>query len=270
MYVLHDLFEDVTWLIDVWAMTLTYFWHDSSICRGCQESTNILENTRTMETNWLIRQMAWQMPYHLEHHGVCAVCMCLSTSSIKGKCIWSFSLSLFLSLFVSFVCLRPPRVSRFMMYVCESRHFDHHMFCVSALCTCVCWLCLLYIFLYESWAALNSLFLSAACKCFSYHLEYHGFRVCVHHNFIVIVLKSVRVSWNMIVCLQCFASFFSRALLCVCVWLSLSDNLEFYVRLRFLLAPALVIVCICMCVVWVSDHIYFQCFGACVCMHCQL
>lgn len=38
--------------------------------RGCQESTNVLENTRTMETNWLVRQMAWQMPYHLEHHGV--------------------------------------------------------------------------------------------------------------------------------------------------------------------------------------------------------
>ena len=37
--------------------------------RGCAESTNILENTRTMNTNWLIRQMAWQMPYHLEHHG---------------------------------------------------------------------------------------------------------------------------------------------------------------------------------------------------------
>jgi len=36
--------------------------------RGCKESINILENTRTMETNWLIRQMAWQMPYHLEHH----------------------------------------------------------------------------------------------------------------------------------------------------------------------------------------------------------
>ena len=36
--------------------------------RGCAESTNVLENTRTMEANWLIRQMAWQMPYHLEHH----------------------------------------------------------------------------------------------------------------------------------------------------------------------------------------------------------
>ena len=36
--------------------------------RGCRESTNVLENTRTMQTNWLIRKMTWQMPYHLEHH----------------------------------------------------------------------------------------------------------------------------------------------------------------------------------------------------------
>jgi hypothetical protein len=29
--------------------------------RGCRESANILENTRTTQTNWFIRQMAWQV-----------------------------------------------------------------------------------------------------------------------------------------------------------------------------------------------------------------
>jgi len=37
--------------------------------RGCQSDPhNILCNTRSMTTNWLYRKMAWQMPYHVEHH----------------------------------------------------------------------------------------------------------------------------------------------------------------------------------------------------------
>uniref|UniRef100_A0A7S0EUJ2 Fatty acid desaturase domain-containing protein n=1 Tax=Hanusia phi TaxID=3032 RepID=A0A7S0EUJ2_9CRYP len=36
--------------------------------RGCHQNPNVLENTRTMSTNWFYRKMAWQMPYHFEHH----------------------------------------------------------------------------------------------------------------------------------------------------------------------------------------------------------
>ena len=35
---------------------------------GCDESPNLLKNTRTTCTNWLISALAWQMPYHAEHH----------------------------------------------------------------------------------------------------------------------------------------------------------------------------------------------------------
>jgi len=36
--------------------------------RGRKQSPLIYENTRTMETNWLYRKLAWEMPYHTEHH----------------------------------------------------------------------------------------------------------------------------------------------------------------------------------------------------------
>jgi fatty acid desaturase len=35
---------------------------------GCEESENLLANTRTTLTNGLINALAWQMPYHAEHH----------------------------------------------------------------------------------------------------------------------------------------------------------------------------------------------------------
>ena len=36
--------------------------------RGCRTTPAVLENTRTMRTNWFYRRMAWQMPFHREHH----------------------------------------------------------------------------------------------------------------------------------------------------------------------------------------------------------
>lgn len=35
---------------------------------GCAESPELLENTRTTLTNSLVNAIAWQMPYHAEHH----------------------------------------------------------------------------------------------------------------------------------------------------------------------------------------------------------
>ena len=34
----------------------------------CPLVANMLENTRTTLTNWLVRKLAWNMPYHAEHH----------------------------------------------------------------------------------------------------------------------------------------------------------------------------------------------------------
>ena len=34
----------------------------------CPFVANMLENTRTTATNWLVRKLAWNMPYHAEHH----------------------------------------------------------------------------------------------------------------------------------------------------------------------------------------------------------
>lgn len=37
--------------------------------RGCEDNpSSVLKNTRTMKTNWLYRKLAWEMPYHMEHH----------------------------------------------------------------------------------------------------------------------------------------------------------------------------------------------------------
>jgi len=35
---------------------------------GCQASDNMLSNTRTTPTYWWYRQLAWNMPWHVEHH----------------------------------------------------------------------------------------------------------------------------------------------------------------------------------------------------------
>jgi len=35
---------------------------------GCDESTNLLNNTRTTRSNALVNWIAWQMPFHAEHH----------------------------------------------------------------------------------------------------------------------------------------------------------------------------------------------------------
>ena len=40
---------------------------------GRPHTDNMLENSRTMRTNALIRALAWQMPYHAEHHSLPAV-----------------------------------------------------------------------------------------------------------------------------------------------------------------------------------------------------
>ena len=34
----------------------------------CPFVANMLENTRTTATNWVVRRLAWNMPYHAEHH----------------------------------------------------------------------------------------------------------------------------------------------------------------------------------------------------------
>ena len=34
----------------------------------CPYVANMLENTRTTLTNWLVRKIAWNMPFHVEHH----------------------------------------------------------------------------------------------------------------------------------------------------------------------------------------------------------
>ncbi|RJT34923.1 fatty acid desaturase [Mesorhizobium waimense] len=34
----------------------------------CPLVANMLENTRTTLTNWFVRKLAWNMPYHAEHH----------------------------------------------------------------------------------------------------------------------------------------------------------------------------------------------------------
>ncbi|MDB5524680.1 MAG: fatty acid desaturase [Rhizobium sp.] len=34
----------------------------------CAFVANMLENTRTTRTTWLVRKLAWNMPYHAEHH----------------------------------------------------------------------------------------------------------------------------------------------------------------------------------------------------------
>jgi fatty acid desaturase len=36
--------------------------------RGRRNSPLIYENTRTMQTNWFYRKLAWSMPFHMEHH----------------------------------------------------------------------------------------------------------------------------------------------------------------------------------------------------------
>lgn len=35
---------------------------------GCTHDRNGLTNTRTVLTNWLVRRVMWNMPYHTEHH----------------------------------------------------------------------------------------------------------------------------------------------------------------------------------------------------------
>jgi fatty acid desaturase len=34
----------------------------------CPPVSNMFENSRTMFTNWVMRRLAWNMPYHAEHH----------------------------------------------------------------------------------------------------------------------------------------------------------------------------------------------------------
>jgi fatty acid desaturase len=40
---------------------------------GCELSTDMLRNTRTTLTNVVVRRLAWNMPYHAEHHAFPAV-----------------------------------------------------------------------------------------------------------------------------------------------------------------------------------------------------
>ena len=40
---------------------------------GCALTPNMLANSRTTLTNWFIRMLAWNMPYHAEHHSLPSV-----------------------------------------------------------------------------------------------------------------------------------------------------------------------------------------------------
>ena len=40
---------------------------------GCPTSPDMLENSRTVHTNALVRFLAWNMPFHAEHHAYAAV-----------------------------------------------------------------------------------------------------------------------------------------------------------------------------------------------------
>ena len=40
---------------------------------GCANGSDMFVNTRTTETNGLVRLLAWNMPYHVEHHAYPAV-----------------------------------------------------------------------------------------------------------------------------------------------------------------------------------------------------
>ena len=40
---------------------------------GCQTSSDMLKNSRTVHTNALVRFLAWNMPFHAEHHAYAAV-----------------------------------------------------------------------------------------------------------------------------------------------------------------------------------------------------
>ncbi len=35
---------------------------------GCPFVPDMLRNSRTTRSNWLVRRLAWNMPYHAEHH----------------------------------------------------------------------------------------------------------------------------------------------------------------------------------------------------------
>lgn len=35
---------------------------------GCTHARNPFKNTRTIRTHWLLQRLAWNMPYHVEHH----------------------------------------------------------------------------------------------------------------------------------------------------------------------------------------------------------
>lgn len=36
----------------------------------CPHVSNMFENTRTIFTSWIVRRLAWNMPYHAEHHAL--------------------------------------------------------------------------------------------------------------------------------------------------------------------------------------------------------
>ena len=40
---------------------------------GCPRVANMLENSRTVHTNAIVRFLAWNMPYHAEHHAYAAI-----------------------------------------------------------------------------------------------------------------------------------------------------------------------------------------------------
>jgi fatty acid desaturase len=61
------------WLVPVMAGQLFLRPYLMAEHTGCLHSENMLENTRTTYTNWVVRFFAWNMPFHSEHHSYPAV-----------------------------------------------------------------------------------------------------------------------------------------------------------------------------------------------------
>lgn len=69
---------DATWLLEYWVVPLLIGqpflrWFLLAEHRGCDLSSNMLENSRTTYTSPLINFLSWNMCYHAEHHYLASV-----------------------------------------------------------------------------------------------------------------------------------------------------------------------------------------------------
>jgi fatty acid desaturase len=69
---------DMTWLLHYWILPLLIGqpflrWFLLAEHSGCDFSSNMLENSRTTDTNPLVNFLSWNMSYHAEHHYLASV-----------------------------------------------------------------------------------------------------------------------------------------------------------------------------------------------------